>query len=196
MSAHAAGVGRARVGLWLVGAFVATCLASRAVVYLLMSNEQGDLYLRVGGTHVHHHVWGICLLAALGVYQLVHGAARVDSARLAAAYGVALGLTFDEFGFWLNLGGSYWQRASYDAMVAVGLALAAVVVWRPAGRALARRSRRAIVALAVCGAVAGAGVLLPAYRWGGRVLAAVRDRIEPPVAVQDDELVPRGGRFE
>jgi len=32
---------------------------------------------------------------------------------------VAMGLTFDEFGMWLHLGGSYWQRASVDAVIVV-----------------------------------------------------------------------------
>ena len=35
----------------------------------------------------------------------------------ALLYGVAMGLTFDEFGMWLHLGGSYWQRASVDAVI-------------------------------------------------------------------------------
>jgi len=34
-------------------------------------------------------------------------------------YGVGMGLTFDEFGMWLHLGGSYWQRASVDAVIVV-----------------------------------------------------------------------------
>jgi hypothetical protein len=37
----------------------------------------------------------------------------------ALLYGVAMGLTFDEFGMWLHLGGSYWQRASVDAVIVV-----------------------------------------------------------------------------
>ena len=32
-------------------------------------------------------------------------------------YGVAMGLTFDEFGMWLHRGGGYWQRASFDAII-------------------------------------------------------------------------------
>jgi len=28
-------------------------------------------------------------------------------------------LTFDEFGMWLHLGGSYWQRASVDAIIII-----------------------------------------------------------------------------
>jgi hypothetical protein len=40
--------------------------------------------------------------------------------RIAAlAYGAAMALTFDEFGMWLHLGGSYWQRASVDAVIVV-----------------------------------------------------------------------------
>ena len=35
-------------------------------------------------------------------------------------YGVGLALTFDEFGLWFHLGGSYWQRASFDAVVVIG----------------------------------------------------------------------------
>ena len=30
-----------------------------------------------------------------------------------------MALTFDEFGMWLHLGGSYWQRASFDAVIVV-----------------------------------------------------------------------------
>jgi hypothetical protein len=30
-----------------------------------------------------------------------------------------MGLTFDEFGMWLHLGGSYWQRTSIDGVVIV-----------------------------------------------------------------------------
>ena len=37
----------------------------------------------------------------------------------AVLYGVAMGLTFDEFGMWLHLGGSYWQRASVDVVIVV-----------------------------------------------------------------------------
>jgi hypothetical protein len=37
----------------------------------------------------------------------------------ALSYGVAMGLAFDEFGMWLHLGGSYWQRASVDEVIVV-----------------------------------------------------------------------------
>jgi hypothetical protein len=35
----------------------------------------------------------------------------------ALVYGAGMALTFDEFGMWLHLGGSYWQRASFDAVI-------------------------------------------------------------------------------
>jgi hypothetical protein len=41
----------------------------------------------------------------------------------AVLYAVGLGLTFDEYGMWLNLGGGYWQRASLDAMVTIAAVL-------------------------------------------------------------------------
>ena len=44
-------------------------------------------------------------------------------ARCCMAYGVAMALTFDEFGMWLHLGGSYWQRASVDAIIVVAAVL-------------------------------------------------------------------------
>jgi hypothetical protein len=47
------------------------------------------------------------------------------AAEIAAlAYGVAMALTFDEFGMWLHLGGSYWQQTSVDAVIVIGSILA------------------------------------------------------------------------
>jgi hypothetical protein len=46
--------------------------------------------------------------------------AKMNQTQLAACaviYGIGMALTFDEFGMWLHLGGSYWQRASFDAVV-------------------------------------------------------------------------------
>ena len=39
---------------------------------------------------------------------------------------IGLGLTFDEFGMWLHLGGLYWQRASFDAVTVISAMLALV----------------------------------------------------------------------
>jgi len=77
--------------------------------------------------------------------------------RAAFAYGIAMALTFDEFGMWLHLGGSYWQRASLDAIVVVAAALALIAYARSI-RTFEVRHLRAFVALAV--AVIAFGVVL------------------------------------
>jgi hypothetical protein len=105
--------------------FVLTFACARILVLLIMSRDLPDLYLHLGGTHVHHLNIGIFLLAALGAWLLFARPApgrRLD--LLAALYGVGLALTFDEFGMWLHLGGGYWQRASFDAVTAIAGALA------------------------------------------------------------------------
>ena len=104
-------------------AFLLTFVASRAMVLLIMSGRVPNLYFFLRGTHVHHLNYGIFLLAGVGAYLVVRRPAG-RAARIAAlVYGVALGLTFDEFGMWLHLGGSYWQRASFDAIVVLAAAL-------------------------------------------------------------------------
>ena len=75
---------------------------------------------------MHHLNYGIFLLAAVAAYLLFARPAG-RAARVAAwAYGIAIGLTFDEFGMWLHLGGSYWQRASVDAVIVVAGVLGVV----------------------------------------------------------------------
>ena len=84
------------------------------------------MFLHVGGTHVHHLNYGIILLSAAGAFLIF---ARPAGRRLSAAavfYGIGLALTFDEFGMWLHLGGPYWQRASFDAVIVISAVLAHV----------------------------------------------------------------------
>ena len=100
--------------------FILTFISSRVLVFLIVARRVPDLYLHLGGTHIHHLNYGIFLLAAVGAYLLL---ARPNARILrgvAAVYGVGLALTFDEFDLWFHLGGSYWQRASFDAVVVIG----------------------------------------------------------------------------
>jgi len=55
----------------------------------------------VPGLHIHHYVYGIFILTAAGYLALVF---KGDRAILwiALLYGLGVGLTFDEFGMWLN----------------------------------------------------------------------------------------------
>jgi hypothetical protein len=106
--------------------FIITFIAARIVVLLIMSNRMPNLYFFMHGTHVHHLNYGIFLLAGVAAYMLFSARCDKDLKRAALGYGVAMALTFDEFGMWLHLGGSYWQRASVDAVIIVAAVLALI----------------------------------------------------------------------
>src|ERR1700685_2708329 len=106
--------------------FIITFIAARIVVLLIMSHRMPNLYFFMHGTHVHHLNYGIFLLAGVAGYLLFSARCDKDLKRAALAYGVAMALTFDEFGMWLHLGGSYWQRASVDAVIIVAAVLALI----------------------------------------------------------------------
>jgi hypothetical protein len=107
-------------------AFLLTFMTARIVVFLIMSHSIPDLYLHVKGTHVHHLNYGIFLLSAVGAYLLFKRPEDKSLKITACIYGIGMALTFDEFGMWIHLGGSYWQRASWDAIVVVSSAFALV----------------------------------------------------------------------
>jgi hypothetical protein len=137
--------------------FALTFILSRAVVFLIMSHRIPNLFLFLRGTHVHHLNYGIFILAAVAGYALFR---RPDgrAAEIAAlAYGFALALTFDEFGMWLHLGGSYWQRASVDAVIVVA-ALIGLVAFAPSLQRLESRHFWGFSVLVL--AVVGFGVVV------------------------------------
>lgn len=96
--------------------FLLTFMLARIVVFLIMSRRIPDLFLYMGGTHIHHLNYGIFLLAGLGAFLLFDKPQGRGLQVAAVVYGVGMALTFDEFGMWVRLGGSYWQRASVDAV--------------------------------------------------------------------------------
>jgi hypothetical protein len=117
--------------------FVLTFVAARVLVFLIMSHRLPDLYLHIGGTHVHHLNYGIFLLCGVGGYLLFARATGGQLRIVAVLYAIGLALTFDEFGMWLHLGGSYWQRASFDAIAVIGGTLG-FVAYFPARQAIQR----------------------------------------------------------
>ena len=112
----------------VLAAFLGAFIAARVVVFLIMSRTIPDLFLHVGGTHVHHLNYGIFLLSGVGAYLVFQRPVDRRLRVAAIAYGIGLALTFDEFGMWLHLGGGYWQRASFDAIVVIAAALGLIVV--------------------------------------------------------------------
>src|SRR4051812_24349118 len=95
-----------------------------------MAREMPNLFLFLRGTHVHHLNYGIFLLSIVGGYLLFRRPQGMAAERAAIAYGIGMALTFDEFGMWLHLGGSYWQRASFDAVVVI-LSLLGLLAFAP-----------------------------------------------------------------
>ncbi|HYH88188.1 MAG TPA: hypothetical protein VEX67_03075 [Solirubrobacteraceae bacterium] len=83
-----------------------------------------------GGVHIHHLVFGICLMLFCGFLAF---AAPLDSPwwhLVAIGFGVGAGFTLDEFALWVRLEDVYWSnegRASFDAVVC-SCAFAALVV--------------------------------------------------------------------
>ena len=109
-----------RLARLVFAAFLLTFVAARILVLLIMTRRMPDLFLHVGGTHVHHLNYGIILLAGVGAYLIFVRPNEMALRLIAIIYGIGLALTFDEFGMWLHLGGAYWQRASFDAIVVIG----------------------------------------------------------------------------
>src|SRR5256885_3215707 len=86
-------------------AFLFTFIASRTLVILIMTRRVPDLFLHLGGTHVHHLNYGIFLLSAVAGVLLFARLNDKQRSACALAYGIGMALTFDEFGMWLHLGG-------------------------------------------------------------------------------------------
>jgi hypothetical protein len=88
-----------------------------------------------GGVHLHHLVWGICLMLAGGAL----GFALYDSSPwleiCACVFGIGAGLTIDEFALWVYLEDVYWAkegRSSIDAaVIAAGGMLLVLLGGRP-----------------------------------------------------------------
>ena len=106
--------------------FIVTFVLSRVFVFLIMAQLIHNFYFFLGRTHVHHLNYGIFLLSAVCGYSVFRRPVGRAAEMVALLYGVAMGLTFDEFGMWLHLGGGYWQRASVDAVIVVAAAFAFV----------------------------------------------------------------------
>jgi hypothetical protein len=137
--------------------FILTFIASRIVVFLIMSQRMPNLYFFMRGTHVHHLNYGIFLLAGVGAYTLFWKPAGLAARVAALLYWVAMALTFDEFGMWLHLGGSYWQRASVDAIIVVAAVLALIAFARSIQRF---ESRHLLASIALLIALVAFGVVL------------------------------------
>src|SRR5205823_10381160 len=77
----------------------------------------------IPGLHIHHYVYGIFILTAAGYLALVFKSHRA-TLWIALLYGLGVGLTFDEFGMWLNPPFQRGVRWSTNGLTIVILLLA------------------------------------------------------------------------
>ncbi len=73
-----------------------------------------------GGLHIHHLVWGIVLVLLSGFLRFSLDPKSPWVEILAAAFGIGMGFTLDEFALWVRLEDVYWSsegRSSLDAVI-------------------------------------------------------------------------------
>ena len=109
----------------------------RAVVYAVLHHIPPFHFIEAGGRHIHHLVFGIIILLAVGYGWLCEIGSGSDESSIfigrlmSILYGVGAALTLDEFALWLNLKDVYWSpegRSSIDAIILFG-ALLSVGAW-------------------------------------------------------------------
>lgn len=112
-------------------AFLVSFLAIRTSARLTRSVSWWPGGVQSGGVHLHHLVWGICLLLLSGFIAFAAVPMRAPWWHIdAIIFGIGAGFTLDEFALWVHLEDVYWTqegRASVDAVV-VAVAFAGLVV--------------------------------------------------------------------
>jgi hypothetical protein len=87
------------------------------------------------GLHLHHFVWGIFLMIGAGFLGLGLHLSEPWGGIVAAAFGVGVGFTLDEFALWTRLQDVYWSqegRSSLEAVLIVAtVGLLVVIGVRP-----------------------------------------------------------------
>jgi len=138
-----------RVALRALAAFLVTFAVLRAITAiihfeLLPHGPFRDIVTR-SGLHIHHLFWGVLLLMVTGFVALATRAANWHL-RIAILFGVALGLTLDEFAMWLRLADVYWSPEGVESIKAAAVAAALLAVygfgqpfWHASVRDLCRR---------------------------------------------------------
>lgn len=129
--------------------FFVTFLGVRLLVEAVVHHVGPFGFVMMRGHHIHHLVWGILLLLAVGYAETAElgtgsSPSSIFASRLIAiGFGIGAALTLDEFALWLNMDPqAYWTRQgreSIDAVILFG-ALLAIGAW---GAPLWKRRRKA-----------------------------------------------------
>jgi hypothetical protein len=111
-------------------AFLASFLFIRTSARLTRSVSWWPGGVKAGDVHLHHLVWGICMMLLSGFLAFAAPLSAPWWHIVAVVFGVGAGFTLDEFALWVHLADVYWTeegRSSVDAVV-VAVAFAALVV--------------------------------------------------------------------
>jgi hypothetical protein len=106
------------------------------------------------GVHLHHLVWGICLMLAAGVLGFASFNSTPWLEISAAVFGIGAGLTIDEFALWVYLDDVYWSpegRSSIDAAVVAAISMLLLLGAQPFD--VGKGSASAIVGAVIVGLV-------------------------------------------
>jgi len=132
---------RAALASWL--SFTATFASVRGITYSIRAGKGPFHNVSAGGEHLHHYLWGICMLTGVGAVA-VHGEERHRShPAVATAYGSGLALIVDEFALLLDLEDVYWAkqgRLSVDVGIGLIATAGSYFALLPVARAWRRRT--------------------------------------------------------
>jgi hypothetical protein len=116
--------------------------------------------VEVGGTHIHHLVWGILLLLICGYVGVAIHPGDPWRDIVAVGFGIGTGLTLDEFALWLNLKDVYWSeqgRRSIDAVIIAaavsGMALVGLRGWIDATTEVADATQAVVGSIGLLGVI-------------------------------------------
>jgi hypothetical protein len=93
---------------WL--AFTGTFTGLRALTYSIRAGRGPFRNISVGGEHLHHYMWGITMLSAVGAIAVRGEERHRRHPGVAISYGTGLALIVDEFALLLDLRDVYWAR--------------------------------------------------------------------------------------
>src|SRR5450759_3650979 len=118
-----------RVALRALAAFLVTFAVLRIITavihYELFPHGPFRNLITRSGLHIHHLFWGILLLMVTGFAALTTRDPKWHL-RTAIIFGIALGLTLDEFALWLRLADVYWSPQGVESLKA-GVVAAALL---------------------------------------------------------------------
>jgi hypothetical protein len=121
-----------RVAIRTLGSFLIAFAILRIITaiirYQLFPHGPFRNIVTKSGLHIHHLFWGILLLMLTGFAALATRAPEWHL-RIAIVFGIALGLTLDEFAMWLRLADVYWSPEGIESVKAAAATAALLALY-------------------------------------------------------------------